>query len=497
MKCFLLLLTTLLTLLPRETDSFNVHMNEDQFNSFLKSGSLDGFFTFDEFWHFYEGVRNNGRNSLFISSKVTIGKSYEGRNIDGFYICDDTSQLSNYLKTKSIALFTALHHAREPLSLTMVMLMMREILKLVTVSGHNKMKEFLRDNVVFFVPFVNVDSYIYINKHFEGPNCENIKMIRKNRHVVPSACSEDWLGGVDLNRNYDMKFAADESGSSSDPCQEDFRGAQPFSEPETQAIRNYVESHPTIVSDVNIHTFGNAWIYPYNYVKDKTNHLLEVNNRLFFDFYNEFKKDITQTKHLKALFGNAAFTLDYSTNGEAGDWFTAKQSILNIDVELGSLDSRSEQFYPPKSILANIVRYNWIVMKEFLYRHIVRFEHKIVVYPDRVSFEIVNLGLATLSHARLEFHILSHSGRSIRPKDSRCCVKNLVDDTCSDSVPFTNAINMSFKGRHVLELQFFFESSRDIETVGGVQMKVVRHNSFMDYKDQVILFKSHNKALAI
>ena len=39
--------------------------------------------------------------------------------------------------------------------------------------------------------------------------------------------------GVDLNRNYDWKFAKDDTGSSPSSCDEAFRGDHPFSEPET------------------------------------------------------------------------------------------------------------------------------------------------------------------------------------------------------------------------------------------------------------------------
>ena len=56
-------------------------------------------------------------------------------------------------------------------------------------------------------------------------------MIRKNRNIA-SEC-DIFNGGVDINRNYSFKFGMDESGSSSNPCQEDYRGERAFSEPET------------------------------------------------------------------------------------------------------------------------------------------------------------------------------------------------------------------------------------------------------------------------
>jgi len=50
---------------------------------------------------------------------------------------------------------------------------------------------------------------------------------------------------VDLNRNYDFKWARGSPGSSSgDPCSEDYRGAYPFSEKETSNIRDFVSRRP-------------------------------------------------------------------------------------------------------------------------------------------------------------------------------------------------------------------------------------------------------------
>lgn len=47
-----------------------------------------------------------------------------------------------------------------------------------------------------------------------------------------------------------------------------------------------------------------------------------------------------------SFYGNAYKLLNYSTNGEAGDWYVHR-NILNIDVELGNENKLSEKFYPP------------------------------------------------------------------------------------------------------------------------------------------------------
>lgn len=71
-------------------------------------------------------------------------------------------------------------------------------------------------------------------------------MIRKNRndgkkHNYKPCYHDDYLG-VDLNRNYDFKFGISDIGSNGDPCAEDFRGPYAFSEPETAALRDFIET---------------------------------------------------------------------------------------------------------------------------------------------------------------------------------------------------------------------------------------------------------------
>ena len=70
--------------------------------------------------------------------------------------------------------------------------------------------------MIAFIPIVNTDSYIFINENWSdmnGRKNSNVLMIRKNRNIDPLC--DVYSGGVDLNRNYDYKFAMNERGSSS------------------------------------------------------------------------------------------------------------------------------------------------------------------------------------------------------------------------------------------------------------------------------------------
>ena len=345
-------------------------LSTTDFDNKLKSGSMDGYFTYKEFWKLWRQLKHSYPN--FISKEVEIGKSYKGKTMTGFYFGDNVQEGAPKHKERNIVLITALHHAREPLTLTMVIYMMVKILQERGICGYaeshkaNMWKLFFRNNIFFFIPFVNPDSYIFISKNGKGPDGDEVRMIRKNRHI-DNQCTI-YTGGVDLNRNYDFMFGKDEKGSSSNPCEEDYRGAHAFSEPETQAIRHYVEGHSNIVTGINMHTYGNAWVYPFNFVHDATNELLEERKPKFYSFYHEFIRDMKRMKE-DTVFGNAQKTVQYPTNGEAGDWMTGKHNILNLDVELGNTDKESDKFYPAKHLIPQICQFNFRVFRQFFWRH--------------------------------------------------------------------------------------------------------------------------------
>ncbi len=81
-------------------------------------------------------------------------------------------------------------------------------------------------------------------------------MWRKNRRTINEKCV-----GVDGNRNYDVywEMGKDEN----DPCNEVFKGEMPFSEAETQAVRNVLTRERLMaLLYISIHTYGNSILFP-------------------------------------------------------------------------------------------------------------------------------------------------------------------------------------------------------------------------------------------
>ena len=167
---------------------------------------------------------------------------------------------------------------------------------------------------------------------------------------------------MDLNRNYSFKFALDEEGSVSDPCDEIYRGESPFSEPETKAVRTMIKQSGKIDAAMNFHAYGNLWITPYCYYKGNDNFSLMKPN--IAEFYKTFEDTIRGMgfKHV----GDAQETIEYTANGEASDWMLATHDIISFSPELGIDQDYANHFYPDKDKIASIVNEDYKVVELFL-----------------------------------------------------------------------------------------------------------------------------------
>ena len=95
-------------------------------------------------------------------------------------------------------------------------------------------------------------------------------MWRKNRRN-----NGDGTWGVDLNRNFGFQWGFDDLGSSRSPAALNYRGPAPFSEPETQHLRDFITSQD-FVFVVDYHSYSNLILWPWGF---KT--LLTPDNDIF------------------------------------------------------------------------------------------------------------------------------------------------------------------------------------------------------------------------
>jgi hypothetical protein len=183
------------------------------------------------------------------STKVSLGKSIEGRDIWMVKISDNVAVKEN----EPEVLFDAIHHAREPLSMTTTLLFMNGLLEGYASDAEAK---FIVDNrELYCVPCLNPDGYAYNERTNPGGG----GMWRKNRRDNGGG-----VFGVDLNRNYATAWNAPNGGSSSSPSSDTYRGTAPFSEPETQAMEAFLARMNFVLTNSS-HTYTDVLLRPWGW----------------------------------------------------------------------------------------------------------------------------------------------------------------------------------------------------------------------------------------
>ena len=229
--------------------------------SHIGTGSLGGFFSEDDIWKIYAALRQ--KYPSYISEKIMIGETVQKRNIYGYFIGYDYET-----EDMNIVLVDALHHAREWVTLSMIVQITVEAMKTLNRCRH----PFFENNRLFIVPIVNVDSFHFMCQSYHSDKWDQASQIRKNRRPAAHAICSQYADGVDLNRNYDIKFDFP-VGASREECSDDYRGPKAFSEPETRAMRDLLDKFPRISSALNFHSYANLWIRPYSYNNVENNEI--------------------------------------------------------------------------------------------------------------------------------------------------------------------------------------------------------------------------------
>ena len=294
-------------------------------------GSMAGYYTWQEMLDILDDMA--AQFPQLISVKEPIGTSIEERPIHFVRI----SNAPDVDQDKPEVFYNALHHAREPASLSQLIYFMWYLLENYDNDAY---VQYLVDNTEFyFVPCINPDGYVY-NGTTEPAGGG---LWRKNRRD-----NGDGTFGVDLNRNYDYEWAHDDQGSSGDTGSEVYRGVAPFSEPETQAIRDFCDAHDFRLA-LNHHTYGNHLVYPWGYEAS-----IFTPDSAVFATYGQL-----MTEENRFHPGTPDQTVGYITNGGSDDWMygdeTAHTKILAMTPESGT---QQDGFWPEQQRITPICAAN-------------------------------------------------------------------------------------------------------------------------------------------
>ncbi|XP_049875903.1 carboxypeptidase B-like [Pectinophora gossypiella] len=175
-----------------------------------------------------------------------IGKSVEGRYIKMLKISNSDASNTGVWMDGCI-------HAREWISTSVVTYIADYIAK-----NFSKLPNYITNKDWFFVPVVNPDGY----HHTHAVD----RMWRKSR-----ARFGNTIVGVDLNRNFGYNWGqcGVDAIPLGDPNHQNYRGLEPFSEPETSAIKNLIlYSGTPFKIFLTFHAYSEVISFPWCFTSD-------------------------------------------------------------------------------------------------------------------------------------------------------------------------------------------------------------------------------------
>ncbi len=238
----------------------------------------------------------NGLESTYptLAEVSVIGQSLEGRDIPVIKISDNVGTD----ESEPEVLIMGCHHARELMSVEQPLKFAEHLLN--SYGSDADVTSMVDGREIWIAPCINPDGYVYVENNHSG---DWWTWWRKNRRD-----NGDGTFGVDLNRNYGYQWGLDDVGSSGNTGSNVYRGTGPFSEPETQAVRDFVNSRQFVIW-FSYHSYGNLLLYPWGYYPGyTTDHAI----------FKEMGERMTAANGYLA--GNVATGAIYLVNGEADDW---------------------------------------------------------------------------------------------------------------------------------------------------------------------------------
>jgi uncharacterized protein YxeA len=269
-----------------------------------------------------------------IVSRFSVGLSYEGREMWAVKISDNVGTDED----EPEVLFIGQHHAREHITVEMTLYILHLLAD--NYGTDQQVTDLVNSREVYIIFTTNPDGSEY------DIATGSYRSWRKNRQ--PNSGS--LYVGTDLNRNYGYKWGCC-GGSSGFPSSETYRGPSAFSAPETQRIRDFINSRVVgekqqIKTSITFHSYAQLVLWPYGYT------------------YTDVPSDMTKDDHdVFAVMGQAMAATNgytpqqasdlYITDGTTDDWAYGVHKIFMYTFEMGS-----NTFYPAGSQIPALTSVN-------------------------------------------------------------------------------------------------------------------------------------------
>lgn len=260
-----------------------------------------------------------------LASLVSVGTTLQGRTIWGLRITGAA------IVDRPAVVYFGCEHAREWITSTTPSYVATHLLE---NYGTDTLVTELVDNVEFFlIPVLNVDGYRY--------TWTADRFWRKNRRN-----NGDGTVGVDLNRNWAEGWGG--AGSSGSTGSETYRGLIPFSEPETQVLRDFFLDHPNVRAQLDIHSYSHLILWPYGYTSTLPP------DQDVYETVGTAMQSLIYDVHGLTYDAGPVYTTIYPASGVSIDWTYGQLDILSFSYELRPATSGAGGFdLPPDQIIPN------------------------------------------------------------------------------------------------------------------------------------------------
>ncbi|UCE75342.1 MAG: hypothetical protein JSV56_06490 [Methanomassiliicoccales archaeon] len=269
-------------------------------------GEGNSFHTYDEMVAEIMDIEAGNSSIVKVHNLTT---TFEGRTLWAVKISDDPK---NDDPTEPDVLITGGQKANSLVSVEIAMYLLNYLTN--NYGTDNTVTEIVDNREIWILPMLNPDGHEYV---------ENDTMNWEKNRVD----NQDSTFGVNLDRNYGFNWGTDEHTSDNPPSQY-YHGNSPFSEQETKAVRNLVESHDFVFS-LSFSSYGEFITYPWGYTNSST-----PDDELLI----EIAKDMAMYSDYTVKQSGKI----YVTHGNTDDWLYNEAGILPFTVLAGSEDIPQE-----------------------------------------------------------------------------------------------------------------------------------------------------------
>lgn len=272
--------------------------------AFVVQSTFGGYYSYAQMVTAIETLYNTYSPSGIVDT-FHVGLSYEGRRIYAVKISDNAATDET---NEPEVFFQGVQHAREAIGGSSMIFMMQYLCE--KYATDSRIKDMVDNREIYIIVCMNPDGWEY-NRNNGGAG----GAWRKNRK------NNGGSYGVDLNRNWNVDWANCTGAVGASSCgsgtasNDTYWGTASFSEPETQAVRDFIRSKHIVVAN-DQHSYGPYYSLPYG----RPNlHTADPLTTLQQNWYTAIPALMGKYNGMRA--GNSLEALGYEVAGGVKDWF--------------------------------------------------------------------------------------------------------------------------------------------------------------------------------